>query len=168
MKKKIFAAFFVALLAISATVGMTAKTAVITAYPRPIEYRVALPPQLIWDGTLDYFRNKGFTTVILIATDDVPYDKELQKIKQMGMYPILDIEHMIWAQSRLASVPIHNFQYAFDMWKKAGWTHVASEGGRQGDLDYLKNYFSKFTFFNCDKCGIWGDFHLQPLTTDVS
>ena len=65
-------------------------------------------------------------------------------------------------------VPIHKFRYAFDMWKNAGWTHVASEGGRKGDLDCLKNYFTKFTFYNCDRMRNMGNFHVEPFTTEVS
>ena len=168
MKGRLLAALLLAPLIISASVGMTYKTAAATAYPRPIEYRVGLPPQMIWDGTLEYFKERGFTTVVLIANDDAPYDKELHKIQQMGMYPILDISPLIWGGGRLASVPIDKFRYAFAIWKNTGWTHVASEGGRKGDLDCLKDYFTKFTFYNCDKCGIWEDFHVQPFTTEVS
>ena len=168
MKRRLLAALLIAPLVISASVGVTYKTAEATAYPRPIEYRVGLPPQMIWDGTIEYFRDKGFTTVVLIANSDAPYDKELLKIKQMGMYPILDISPLIWGGGRLESVPIYKFRYAFDIWKNAGWTHVASEGGRRGDLDCLKDYFTKFTFYNCDKCGIWEDFHVEPFTTEVS
>jgi hypothetical protein len=134
--------------------------------PRQIEYRVGLSPKQIWDGTIEYFKGRGFTTVVLIAADSSPYEQELQKIKQMGMYPILDIERVIWTGK--TSVPIHTFHSTFDMWRRAGWTHVASEGGRSGDLDCLKNYFSEFTFFNCDHCGIWKDFHMHPFTSEMS
>jgi hypothetical protein len=117
---------------------------------------------------LNTLKTKALRLVFLIANDAVPYQQELQKIKQMGMYPILDIEHVIWDGAKKQSIPIQNFTDAFSMWKRAGWMYVASEGGRTGDLEYLRNYFSRFTFFNCDKCGIWKHFHVEPLTSEVS
>jgi hypothetical protein len=165
LSRKLLAALLITAV-IAPLVSTTEKTDAASEGPRPIEYWVGLSPGQIWDGTIEYFRSKGFTTVVLIATSDSSYEGELQKIKQLGMYPILDIERIIWQGK--ASVPIHRFDYAFAMWKQAGWTHVASEGGRDGDLDYLQNYFTKFTFFNCDRCGIWGNFHMHPLTTSVS
>ena len=165
IRRRLLAALFVTIV-IAPAVSITERTDAADEDQRPIEYWVGLSTGQIWDGTIEYFRNRGFTTVVLIATNGVSYERELQKIKQLGMYPILDIEHIIWQGK--TTVPIHNFHYAFAMWKKAGWTHVASEGGREGDLDCLKNYFTKFTFFNCDRCGIWGNFHVQSITTSVS
>ncbi len=165
VSRKLLAAVLITAV-IAPVVSTVEKTDAAREGPRPIEYWVGLSPGQIWDGTIEYFRSRGFTTVVLIATDDVSYGGELQKIKQLGMYPILDIERLIWQGQ--TSVPINRFNYAFAMWKQAGWTHVASEGGREGDLDYLQNYFTKFTFFNCDRCGIWGNFHMHPLTASVS
>ncbi|MGZ4942374.1 MAG: hypothetical protein ACXV5P_08790 [Halobacteriota archaeon] len=133
-----------------------------------IDYRVSLAPSQIWDGTLEYFKARGFTTVVLIAAEASPYDKELQKIRQTGMYPILDIEHVIWDAGKNKSTPIAAYGEALSTWQKAGWNHVATEGGRGGDLDTLKDYFQRFTFFNCDQCGLWQDTHKQPYTTEMS
>jgi hypothetical protein len=167
LSRKLFAALLI-IAVIAPVVSTMEKTEAASQGPRPIEYWVGLSPGQIWDGTIEYFRDHGFTTVVLIATDASPYQHELQKIKQLGMCPILDMEFIIWQGSRLVSVPIDTYQSTFDMWRRAGWTHVASEGGREGDLDYLQKYFTKFTFFNCDRCGIWGNFHMHPLTTSVS
>jgi hypothetical protein len=156
----------VALLITSSTVLLAPNAEAAPIPKRPIDYWVGLAPWQIWDGTIEYFREQGFTTVVLIAAESAPYDKELQKIRQLGMYPILDVERVIWQGKTTAS--IHSFHDAFAMWQRAGWTHVASEGGRDGDLDCMKYYFTKFTFFNCDRCGIWGNFHMHPLTTSVS
>ena len=171
MNKRLFLTVLMAtmaLLPVIATPLLSAEAASFNAVqsPRQIEYRVGLAPKQIWDGTIEYFKDRGFTTVFLIAADASPYQQELQKIKGMGMYPILDIEYVIWKGKQ--SVPIHTFDSTFDMWRRAGWTHVASEGGRPGDLDCLKNYFSEFTFFNCAHGGIWKNFHVHPFTSEMS
>jgi len=136
--------------------------------PPQIDYRVSLGPYQIWDGTLDYFKAHGFTTVVLIAAEPVPYDAELYKIKEMGMYPILDLEHVIWHGGKYKSTPITQFDANFSMWQKAGWTNVVTEGGRSGDLDTLKEYFPKFTFFNSDQSGLWQDVYRDPYTAEMS
>ncbi|HYB59733.1 MAG TPA: hypothetical protein VEB88_05755, partial [Candidatus Acidoferrales bacterium] len=106
------------------------------AAPIPrLDYRVSLAPNQIWDGTIEYFKERGFTTVVLIAAEPAPYDKELQKIREMGMYPILDIEYVIWNGGVNKSTPITQYDAAFNTWKQAGWDHVATEGGRSGDFD---------------------------------
>ncbi len=133
-----------------------------------VDYRVSVAPSQIWDGTLEYFKARGFTTVVLIAAEAIPYDKELQKIQHMGLYPILDIEHVIWSGGKNKSTPIAAYSDAFSTWQKAGWNHVATEGGRHGDLDTLKDRFTRFTFFNCDQCGLWKDIYKQPYTTEMS
>ena len=136
--------------------------------PPQLEYRVGLSPSQIWDGTIEYFKERGFTSVVLVAADTDPYEKELQKIKQTGMYPILDVEYIIWNGGEQKSTSINNFTQAFATWKRVGWTHVATEGGRNNDLDVLKDYFTRFTFFNCDRCGIYKGFNKHPYTTDMS
>ena len=147
----------------------TTALAASDAAPAPqLDYRVSLAPNQISDGTVEYFKARGFTTVVLVAAEQVPYDKELQKIKQLGMYPILDIEYVIWNGGSNKSTPINQFDAAFSMWKQAGWWNVATEGGRSGDFDVLKNYFPKITFFNCDKCGLWQDYYRNPDTTEMS
>jgi hypothetical protein len=139
------------------------------AAPAPrLDYRVSLAPNQISDGTIEYFKARGFTTVVLVAAEPVAYNEELQKIKQMGMYPILDIEYVIWNGGNNKSTPITQFDAAFSTWKQAGWDHVATEGGRSGDFETLQNYFPKITFFNCDKCGLWKDGYRNPYTTQMS
>jgi hypothetical protein len=144
------------------------------AAPIPrLDYRVSLAPNQIWDGTIEYFKERGFTTVVLIAAEPAPYDKELQKIREMGMYPILDIEYVIWNGGVNKSTPITQYDAAFNTWKQAGWNHVATEGGRSGDFDTLHTYFAKITYFNCDKCGLWReglwqDYYKNQHTTEMS
>ncbi|HYA60499.1 MAG TPA: hypothetical protein VED16_00270, partial [Candidatus Acidoferrum sp.] len=100
MNKKLFAMMLTAVLLLL-TVWTPLKTAAAdsepvtpTQMPSQLEYRVGLSPDRLWDGTIEYFKEKGFTSVVLIAADTNPYEKELQKIKQMGMYPILDLEYI--------------------------------------------------------------------------
>jgi len=139
------------------------------AAPKPqLDYRVSLAPNQIWDGTIEYFKAHGFTTVVLVAAEPLPYDKELQKIKQMGMYPILDVEYIIWNGGANASTPITQFDSDFSMWKQAGWQNVATEGGRSGDFATLKDYFTTITYFNCDACGLWQNGYMNPDVTEMS
>lgn len=133
-----------------------------------IDYRVSLAPSQIWDGTLEYFKARGFTTVVLVAAEAGPYSKELQKLRQMGMYPILDIEHVIWDGGKNKSTPVTAYSEALSTWQQAGWNHVATEGGRSGDLLTLREHFTRFTFFNCDRCGLWKDTYKHRYTTDMS
>ncbi len=117
----------VALLITSSMVPLAPNAEASSIPKRPIDYWVGLAPWQIWDGTIKYFREQGFTTVVLIAAESDPYDKEFRKIRQLGMYPILDIERVIWHGK--TKVSIHTFHSVFNMWQRAGWTHVASEGG---------------------------------------
>lgn len=174
MNKKLFTMILATVLLLL-TVWAPLKTVAVdvepftpTQMPPQLEYRVGLSPKQLWDGTIEYFKEKGFTTVVLIVADTDPYEKELQKIKQMGMYPILDLEYIIWNEGKQKSTSIHNFTTALTMWKQAGWTHVATEGGRNDDLEVLKDYFTKFTFFNCDRCGIYKGFNKNRYTTEMS
>jgi hypothetical protein len=157
--------------AVSTTVPTIPATALAAsdAAPKPqLDYRVSLAPNQIWDGTIEYFKAQGFTTVVLVAAQPLPYGNELQKIKQLGMYPILDIENIIWNGGANKSTPITQFDSDFSMWKQAGWQNVATEGGRSGDLATLKDYFATITYFNCDVCGLWQDGYRNPDVTEMS
>ena len=156
--------------AVSTTVPTIPATALAAsdAAPKPqLDYSVSLAPNQIWDGTIEYFKGQGFTTVVLVAAQPVPYTKELQKIKQLGMYPILDIEYIIWNGGANESTPITHFDSDFSMWKLAGWQNVATEGGRSGDFATLKDYFATVTFFNCDMCGVWQNGYVNPDVTEM-
>ncbi|HEX7515241.1 MAG TPA: hypothetical protein VF393_06605, partial [archaeon] len=150
------------------TITTTAPAASNVTQTRYIDYRVSLAPDQISNDTLGYFKAHGFTTVVLVAAEAIPYDKELQKIKQLGMYPILDIEVVIWNGGNNKSTPITEFDKAFATWRDAGWWNVATEGGRSGDFEKLQEYFPQVTFFNCDKCGLWQDGYRNPYVTEMS
>jgi hypothetical protein len=150
------------------TITTTAPAASNVTSTRYLDYRVSLAPDQISNDTLGYFKAHGFTTVVLVAAEAIPYDKELQKIKQLGMYPILDIEVVIWNGGNNKSTPITEFDKAFATWRDAGWWNVATEGGRSGDFEKLKDYFPQITFFNCDKCGLWKDGYRNPYVTEMS
>ena len=80
------------------------------------------------------------------------------------MLPIIDVEMPIWDGGQLQSTPISSFSGYFQSLKNAGWQYVASEGGRTGDLAYMKNYFQGYVNFNCDQCGLWkGDRVYRPI-----
>jgi hypothetical protein len=150
------------------TVPATALAASDAAPVPQLDYRVSLAPNQISDGTIEYFKSHNFTTVVLVAAEPVPYDGELQKIKQLGMYPILDVEHVIWNAGNNKSTPITQYETVLKTWKQAGWDHVATEGGRSGDFDALKDYFPKITFFNCDQCGLWKGGYRNSGVTEMS
>ncbi|MDD1725471.1 MAG: hypothetical protein LUQ34_01130 [Euryarchaeota archaeon] len=154
--------------AITPTITSTAPAPSDMTPTRYLDYRVSLAPDQISNDTIGYFKAHGFTTVVLVAAEAIPYDKELQKIKQLGMYPILDIEVVIWNGGNNKSTPITEFDKVFATWREAGWWNVATEGGRSGDFDKLKEYFPQITFFNCDKCGLWKDGYRNPYVTEMS
>jgi hypothetical protein len=138
------------------------------ATTHPIQYWIGCPPAMVDDGSsLTYFRQHGFTAVCLVVPDSQTsqtYQKELNTIKSLGMMPIIDVEMPIWNGGKLQSTPISNFAGYFQSLRNAGWQYVASEGGRTGDLAYMKNYFAGYVNFNCDQCGLWKDVYKDPFT----
>jgi len=133
------------------------------ATTHPIQYAIAGPPSMIDSGSLAYFKAHGFSTVELIAPDSGTYQTELNTIKALGMHPVIDVEHVIWNGGQVQS-PITNFGAYFQSLKNAGWEYVASEGGRPGDLTYMKQFFKGYINYNCDQCGLWLDVYKNPFT----
>ncbi len=80
----------------------------------PIEYQIGCPPAMVWDGSLDYFKAHGFSTVHLVVSDQLPYKAELAKIKSLGMKGIIDIEVPIWDGGKKKGVPIQNYAVTFN------------------------------------------------------
>jgi hypothetical protein len=119
---------------------------------------------MIWDGSLEYFKSHGFSTVHLIVRDQGTHKNELAKITSLGMKGVIDIEVLIWDGGRKKNVPIENFAAYLQSLKSAGWQYVASEGGREGDVAYLTRYFKGYVNYNCDKCGLWKNMHLASGT----
>ncbi|MGZ4864343.1 MAG: hypothetical protein ACXV39_06815 [Halobacteriota archaeon] len=130
----------------------------------PIEYQIGGGQAMIWDGSLEYFKEHGFSTVHLVVRDQKTYQAELTKIKSLGMKGIIDIEIPIWDGGKKRNVPIEQFASYFISLKAAGWEYVASEGGREGDANYIARYFTGYVNYNCDKCGLWENMHLQSGT----
>ena len=110
---------------------------------------------MVTNATLTYFKQQGFTAVVMVVPDSQTYQTQLTTIKSNNMLPIIDIEMPIWDGGQLQSTPISNFSGYFQSLKTAGWQYVASEGGRSGDLEYLAHYFKGYVNFNCDQCGLW-------------
>ena len=79
------------------------------------------------------------------------------------MHPVIDVEHVIWNGGQVQS-PITSFSAYFQSLKNAGWEYVASEGGRPGDLSYMKQFFKGYVNYNCDQCGLWLDVYKNPFT----
>jgi hypothetical protein len=105
-----------------------------------------------------------FNTAQLIVPDTGIYLNEINKIKAMGVpNVIVDIEQPIWAGGNQAGTPIGNFANYFQQLKSIGVTRVSSEGGRDGDLDFIGKYF-QYVNYNCDQCGLWKDFYKHPAT----
>ena len=142
----------------------TAAQPLVGATTHPIQYWIGCPPSMVDDGSsMSYFQQHGFTAVCLVVPDAQTYQKELNTIKSFGMMPIIDVEVPIWNGGQVTS-PISNFAGYFQSLKNAGWQYVASEGGRTGDLAYMKNYFAGYVNFNCDQCGLWKDVYKDPFT----
>ena len=91
------------------------------ATTHPIEYHIGCPPSMVDDGSLDYFKAHGFTAVHLVVPNSGTYQTELNKIKSLGMKPIIDVEQVIWAGGQLQSTPITSFGPYFQSLKNAGW-----------------------------------------------
>jgi len=143
----------------------TAAQPLVGATTHPIQYWIGCAPSMVDDGTsLTYFQQHGFTAVVVVVPDTQTYQTELNKIKSLGMTPIIDIEMPIWDGGQLQSTPISSFSGYFQSLKNAGWQYVASEGGRTGDLEYMQNYFQGYVNFNCDQCGLWQNVYKDPFT----
>jgi len=143
----------------------TAAQPLVGATTHPIQYWIGCGPSVVDDGSsLSYFKQHGFTAVVLVVPDNKAYQTELNTIKSLGMKPIIDVEMPIWNGGALSKTPITNFGSYFQSLKNAGWQYVASEGGRTGDLAYMKNYFQGYVNFNCDQCGLWGTVYKDPFT----
>src|SRR5450759_3208400 len=149
---------------------LTAGIAVTTnaTITHPIEYQIGCPPSMVNDGSLDYFKAHGFSVVHLVVPDKGTYQAELNKIKSLGMKPIIDVEVVIWSGGKLQSTPITDFGSYFQSLKNAGWEYVCSEGGRAGDLDYMAQYFKGYVNYNCDQCGLWKDMYKHSFTVTNS
>ena len=149
----------------SLTANATTSTqSSVGATTHPIEYHIGCPPSMVNDGSLDYFKSHGFTTVHLVVPDKGTYQAELNKIKSLGMKPIIDVEVPIWNGGQLQGTPITSFAAYFQSLKNAGWEYVSSEGGRAGDLDYMAQFFKGYVNYNCDQCGLWKDMYKHSFT----
>jgi hypothetical protein len=157
----VLALLLVATITAPATAASTQSTATQT---HPIEYQIGCGQAMIWDGSLEYFKEHGFSTVHLVVRDQNTYQAELAKIKSLDMKGIIDIEIPIWDGGKKKNVPIEQFASYFKSLKAAGWEYVASEGGRQGDANYIAQYFAGYVNYNCDQCGLWKNMHVQSGT----
>ena len=128
---------------------------VVGATTHPIQYWIGCAPSMVTTTNLNYFKQQGFTAVVMVVPDSQTYQAQLTTIKSLNMLPIIDIEMPIWDGGQLQSTPISNFASYFKSLETAGWQYVASEGGRPGDLAYMQNYFKGYVNFNCDQCGLW-------------
>jgi hypothetical protein len=134
------------------------------ATTHPIQYWIGCAPSMVNSANLNYFKQQGFTAVVLVVPDSQTYQTQLNTIKSLNMLPIIDVEMPIWNGGQLQSTPISNFAGYFQSLKTAGWQYVASEGGRSGDLAYMQTYFKGYVNFNCDQCGLWKNVYKDPFT----
>jgi hypothetical protein len=134
------------------------------ATTHPIQYWIGCAPSMVTSANLNYFKQQGFTAVVVVVPDGHTYQTQLNTIKTLNMLPILDVEMPIWNGGQLQGTPISNFAGYFQSLKTAGWQYVASEGGRSGDLAYMQNYFKGYVNFNCDQCGLWKNVYKDPFT----
>jgi hypothetical protein len=146
------------------TTNATQAQPLVGATTHPIQYWIGCPPSMVNTATLSYFKQQGFTAVVMVVPNSQTYQTQLNTIKSLDMLPIIDVEMPIWNGGQLQSTPISHFAGYFQSLKNAGWQYVASEGGRTGDLAYMKNYFKGYVNFNCDQCGLWKNVYKDPFT----
>jgi hypothetical protein len=129
-----------------------------------ISYQFSITPNACFDGvTIPYFKSHHFDTAQLVVSDQSNPSGAIAALKNAGFSVVVDIEQVIWAGGNVGT-PISNFAGYFQMLKNAGVEYVSSEGGRDGDLDFLKNYFKGYMNYNCDQCGLWKNFYSHPFT----
>jgi hypothetical protein len=158
----------ISLTAATATVTLAANATqaqpLVGATTHPIQYWIGCAPSMVTSANLNYFKQQGFTAVVMVVPDSQTYQTQLNTIKSLNMLPILDVEMPIWNGGQLQGTPISNFAGYFQSLKTAGWQYVASEGGRSGDLAYMQKYFKGYVNFNCDQCGLWKNVYVDPFT----
>ena len=129
-----------------------------------IDYHFSATPNAVQDGvTVPYFVSHHFNTCQLVVSDQSIPTAALATLKKAGLNVIVDIEQVIWAGGQVTA-PLSNFTGYFQALANAGVQYVSSEGGREGDLDVLKQYFKGYVNYNCDQCGLWKDFYSHPFT----
>jgi hypothetical protein len=161
-------AVLISLTAATATVTLAANATqaqpLVGATTHPIQYWIGCAPSMVTSANLNYFKQQGFTAVVMVVPNSQTYQTQLNTIKSLNMLPILDVEMPIWNGGQLQGTPISNFAGYFQSLKTAGWQYVASEGGRSGDLAYMQKYFKGYVNFNCDQCGLWKNVYVDPFT----
>jgi hypothetical protein len=131
----------------------------------PISYHFSITPSAVFDGvTVPYFKSKKFNTAHLVVYDQSNPSQAVNALKANGFNVIVDIEQPIWAGGQQQSTSITAFGNFFKMLHDIGVEYVSSEGGRNGDLDYMKGFFKGYVNYNCDQCGLWKDYYKHPLT----
>ena len=105
----------------SVAVSSSTNTPPLVGATHTIEYHIGCPPSMVnTAGTLEYFKEHGFTAVHLVVPDKGTYQAELNRIKSLGMKPIFDIEIPIWNAGQLQGTPISTFGTYFQSLKNAG------------------------------------------------
>jgi hypothetical protein len=149
---------------VAGAANATQAQPLVGATTHPIQYWIGCAPSIVNTTNLNYFKDQGFTVVVVVVPDEQTYQTQLNTIKSLNMLPIIDVEMPIWDGGQLQSTPISNFSGYFQSLENAGWQYVASEGGRTGDLAYMQNYFKGYVNFNCDQCGLWKNVYIDPFT----
>jgi hypothetical protein len=130
-----------------------------------ISYHFSATPSSVFDGvTVPYFKSKQFNTCHLVVYDQSNPSQAVNALKANGFNVIVDIEQPCWAGGQQKDTPITQFANFFKMLHDIGVEYASSEGGRDGDLDYLKGFFKGYVNYNCDQCGLWKDYYKHPLT----
>ena len=104
--------------------------AFVGATTHPIQYWIGCAPSMVTTTNLDYFKQQGFTAVVMVVPDSQAYATQLTTIKSLNMLPIIDVEMPIWDGGQLASTPISHFAGYFQSLKNTGW-QVRRLGRRQ-------------------------------------
>lgn len=138
----------------SATLALSGIISWSPVLPGPIAYAVAMPPEMVDNGQIQYFAAMGFTVCYLIAKESDTadtYGTELAAIKALGMTPILDISKECGDYFNNGTFNI--YETWFTNLAAAGWQYVAFEAGIVStDIAVeLAKYFLGYYYYFADE-----------------
>jgi hypothetical protein len=104
----LLAAVLISLTAATANVAGAVNEAPVGATTHPIQYWIGCAPSMVNNATLNYFKQEGFTAVVVVVQDNQTYQTQLNTIKSLNMLPIIDVEVLLPAISSHSKPPDGN------------------------------------------------------------
>jgi hypothetical protein len=134
----------------SASLALGGTLAWPAVLPGPIGYAVAMPPEMVNNGQIQYFAAMGFTVCYLVAlAGDMTstYTAEKAKIEALGMTAILNIDQVCqyWFNNGVFTI----YETWFTNLAAAGWKYVSFELGVTDPANIateLAKYFTGYVY----------------------